>query len=234
MLKKLKIIVGIIAIILIAFVIKSYFFSSLISWDGKYHLNNIFACLDNCQVQTWPIADDIVINKKSPISCEKILVYDPRGYSTTESAIDSCYFEVAERLRDKSVCKNLEKYSNDRVTVCQNNIDTQNTRDLIGFQRLVNADNNNPGVSEADRNVLHIPILKEDAGKDLRQLIKNAIAPHLYITDMQKKYGYDFQISLPATIKMSVTYPVQIKFTPQNVSVNWKIVVDNPYNIGLK
>lgn len=232
--KKLKIILIILFLVIVGFAIKSYFFSGLISWDGKYHLNNILACLDNCQVQTWPIADDIVINKKSPLSCENIVVYDPRGYSTTESAIIGCYYEVAERLRDKTVCQNLEKYSSSRVGECQNNIDTQNTRDLVGFQRLVTADDNNLGVGEVDRNVLHIGILKEDAGKNLKQLIKNAIAPHLYITDIQKKYGYDFQVSLPPRIEPSVVYPIQIKFTPQNFSVNWKIEVNNPYNINIQ
>ena len=52
--------------------------------------------------------------------------------------------------------------------------------------------------------------------------------------DLEKKYGYDFQLTFPDSVKSVGQFPVKIKLIPQNIGVDWTIEIHNPYNVYLR
>ena len=173
--------------------------------------------------QSWPIADEIVIKRKSSTLCGNIVVHNPSARANTETAIKRCYFEVAERLRDKAVCGHLQNYSSEDVSKCRKNIDKENARDFATLKRFA-------------ENIMPIQILKKDQGKSLTQFIEDSFEPHFkstILTDKEREYGHDLEIILPKTITSSGEYKILVKLVPQNVEAEYTISIDNPYKINL-
>ncbi|OGZ79275.1 MAG: hypothetical protein A2528_01425 [Candidatus Staskawiczbacteria bacterium RIFOXYD2_FULL_37_9] len=211
--------VVLIFIVAVFFLIVYIYSQTALKWGGKYYIT---ICSGMCpdSAQTWPVSDNIVIKREKPTNCQNIIVRNPNDHSNTQTAIQGCYFEVAEKLRDKSVCDFLNKNSPDYADKCKKNIDNKNSSDL--------------GLLTTGSNRVDIYILKEDNGKELQNFIRNAVAPYLYITDLEKKYGYDFQLTFPDSVKSVGQFPVKIKLIPQNIGVDWTIEIHNPYNVYLR